>query len=101
MKALDLYHHFVAVIDRAFDDRDIYAVSIAAETAGMSGGEERRGMGQRWNYHFTDGNDQTIEVHARWWDQSQAFSIQPDMHVMSVELKTLVPPMRYERRFEE
>lgn len=47
MKALDLYHHFVAIIDQAFDDRDIYAVSSAAEAAGLSGGEEGRGIGQR------------------------------------------------------
>jgi hypothetical protein len=48
-------------------------------------------MGQRWNYNLGDPGGFTVLVRARWWDQSQAFSIRPDMHVMSVELKAMFP----------
>ena len=86
--ALDLYHKFVAIIDNAEADRNIYAVPEAAEAEGMNGGEVYRGMSQRWDYSYQDGTGQEVLVHARWWDQSKSFSIQPDKHVMSVELKS-------------
>ncbi len=100
MNALDFYHRFVLLIDKACEARDIFAVPKAAEEAEMNGGEEQRGMGQRWNYSHTDETGQIVIVHARWWDQSQAFSIQPDMHVMSVELKAKTTLMKHERRYE-
>ncbi len=85
--AHDLYGWLVQVIDRAVEAKDIFSVTKAAEAFGMSGGEEDYGgFGQRWNYSFTDSNGRVVSVHARWWDQSKAFSIQPDRHVMSVEL---------------
>ena len=101
MNALALYHRFVVIIDQACEARDIFAVPKAAETTGLTGQEEQRGMGQRWNYSCLDDHGQTVLVHVRWWDQSQAFSIRPDMHVMSVELKGNVSLMRHERRYEE
>lgn len=99
--ALDHYHRFVAIIDQAAADKDIYAVPAAAAAAGMSGSEEQRGMGQRWNYTYDDPAGFTVLVHARWWDQSKPFSIQPDMHVMSVELVSDTTRMKHEGRYEE
>lgn len=73
--AHDLYHRFVAIIDRAAADKKIYAVPEAAAAAGMKGSEEPRG--QRWDYAYSDPAGFTVRVHARWWDQSKPFSIQP------------------------
>lgn len=100
--AFDLYNSLVAVIDRAYESKSIYDVPKAAEAAGMVGGEEPRGgFSQRWNYEFTDAAGQTVKIHCRWWDQSKSFSIQPDMHVMSVELVGSSPIMAHERRYEQ
>jgi hypothetical protein len=99
--SLDLYHRFVELIDQACDAKDIYRVPGAAETYGLTGAEEQRGTGQRWNFSFVDAHNQEVLVHARWWDQSQAFSIRPDMHVISVELKGEATLMKHERRYEE
>jgi hypothetical protein len=44
-------------------------------------------MGQHWDLSFVDAHKQAVLVHARWWDQFQAFSISSDTHMMSVELK--------------
>ena len=41
--SLELYYRFVAIIDQATADEDIYAVPRAAEAAGMVGGEDRSG----------------------------------------------------------
>lgn len=100
MNASDFYHRFILVIDNACEARDIFAVAKAAEEAEMIGGEERRGMGQRWNYSYTDDTGHVVFVRASWWDQSQAFSIQPDMYVMSVELKADTTLMKHERSYE-
>lgn len=99
--SLDMYDRFVELIDQACDAKDIYRVPKAAESLGLKGGEEQRGMGQRWNFSFVDAHSQTVLVHARWWDQSQAFSIRPDMHVMSVELKGEATLIKHERRYED
>jgi hypothetical protein len=99
--ALDLYHRFVAIIDQAAADKNIYAVPAAATAAGMSGSEEPHGLGQRWNYAYSDQTGFTVLVHARWWDQSKPFSIQPDMHVMSVELRSDTTLMKHEGHYEE
>ncbi len=101
LTSLELYYRFVELIDQACDAKDIYRVPKAAETYGLAGGEEQRGMGQRWNFSFVDTHKQVVLVHVRWWDQSQAFSIRPDMHVMSVELKGEATLMKHERRYEE
>jgi len=98
--AAEQFERFVAIIEQAYQDRNIYRVPEAAEAAGFAGGEVRRGLIQRWEYSFTDASGVQVEVTARWWDQSKAFSIQPDMHVMNVSLKT-VPPRHFERRYEE
>lgn len=66
----------------------------------MVGGEEPRTMGQRWNFTYTDGSGVELLVHARWWDSSKPFSIEPDIHVMRVELKGLASAMSHERRYE-
>lgn len=81
--------------------KDIYAVPAAAADAGLEGSEEQRGSGQRWKYSFSDAAGFTVRVHARWWDQSRAFSIQPDMHVMSVELEGENTLMKHEQRYTE
>ncbi len=99
--AHDLYHRFVAIIDRAVADKNIYAVPEAAAAAGMTGSEEPRGLGQRWDYAYSDPTGFTVLVHARWCDQSKPFSIQPDMHIMSVELRSDASLMRHEQRYEE
>lgn len=98
--SLELYQRFVEIIDQAADAENIYAVPEAAEAAGMLGGEEPRTMSQRWNYIYTDGSGVELHVHARWWDSSRPFSIQPDIHVMRAELKGGALPMSHERHYE-
>lgn len=98
--AAEQFEHFVTIIEQAWKDKNIYSVPEAAEAAGFKGGEVQRGLSQRWEYGFTDESGVEVEVTARWWDQSKAFSIQPDMHVMNVSLKT-DPPKHFERRYEE
>lgn len=98
--SLELYRCFVEIIDQAADAKNIYAVPQAAEAAGMIGGEEPRTMSQRWNYTYTDGSGIELHVHARWWDSSKPFSMQPDIHIMRVELKGDAMPMSHERRYE-
>lgn len=80
--------------------KNIYAVPEAAEAAGMIGGAKPRNMSQRWTYTYTDGLGIELHVHARWWDSSKPFSIQPDIHVMNAELKGGVMSMSHERRYE-
>lgn len=99
--ALDLYQSFVTIIDQAAADKNISAVPEAAQAAGMVGTEMPRGMGHRWDFTFTDQAGSTLLVHARWWDPSQAFSIRPDIHVMSAELKSEGFHQHHERRYEE
>jgi hypothetical protein len=99
--AHDLYHRFVEIIDKAVAEKDIHSVPAAAIDAAMQGGEEQRGMGQRWNYSLRDSAGFTVRVYARWWDQSQAFSIRPDMHVMGVELAHNANLIKHEQRYEE
>ena len=101
LSALDLFNEFVAIIDKAAASKRIYDVPEAAEKAGMAGGETERGLSQRWKYTHTDADGQTVEVNCRWWDQSKAFSTQPDMHVMQVIIPSLTPPLSHERRYEE
>lgn len=98
--SLELYYRFVAIIDQATADKDIYAVPKAAEAIGMVGGEEPQAMSQRWNYNYTDGSGIELHVHARWWDSSKPFSIEPDIHVMRAELKGTASPFVHERRYE-
>jgi len=98
--SLELYCHFVAIINQAADTKNIYAVPEAAEAAGMIGGEEPRTMSQRWNYTYADGSGSELHVHARWWDSSKPFSVEPDIHVMRAELKGGTVPMSHERRYE-
>lgn len=95
-----MYFRFVAIIDQAAEAENIYAVPEAAEAAGMVGGEEPRTMGQRWNFTYADGSGVELFVHARWWDSSKPFSIEPDIHVMRVELKGATSAMSHERRYE-
>jgi hypothetical protein len=98
--ALQLYHQFVAIIDQAAQNQAIHDVPRAAEAANLSGGEEARALGQRWNYSFTDDERGKLVVHARWWDSSKAFSIRPDIHVMSAEWHKGSEKLSHERRYE-
>lgn len=99
--AVSLYDDFVTIIDKAAAAKRIYDVPEAAERVNMKGGGTQRGLGQRWEYSLTDSVGKTVLVKCRWWDQSKAFSIQPDMHVMSVELLDPENPMSYEQHYEE
>lgn len=97
----DLYSRFVEIIDESAMEKNIYAVPQAATEFGMQGGEEERGFGQRWSYTLESHDGLTLSVHARWWDQSKAFSIRPDMHIMTVELSGDAIRMRHEGSYEE
>lgn len=99
--ALALYQKFVVLIDQAVADKNIYAISRAAEAMGLSGELEDRNFSQRWNYTYHDSEGFTLLVHARWWDQSNAGGVLPDMHVMNIQLKSDRVVMEYEQRYEE
>lgn len=87
MTAEELYARLVTAIDHAVRTKNIYAVPEAAEAAGMTGGSTHRGLSERWEYTLSDQAGRTVLLQCRWYDQSQAFSIQPDKHIMSVELR--------------
>lgn len=99
--ALDLYIHFVSVIDAAASERNIFAIERAAVDAGIPGVAQPRGLGRRWDYHYVDEQGNALILHARYWDQSKAFSNLPDMHVMSAVLVEKGTPRHHEKRYEE
>lgn len=99
--AAELFDDFVSVIDKAASERNIYDVPRAAEREGLAGGETQRGSSQRWEYTHVDATGASLQVECRWYDQSQAFSIQPDMHVMSVTLIAGDDRRTHQRRYEE
>ena len=101
LTALELYHQLVNVIDRAKAEKNIYAVPAAAEAAGMAGGQTHKGFSERWTYTYTDSAGQTVELHCRWYDQSQAFAPAPDMHKMSVELRGAEHLLSHSADYEE
>lgn len=82
--AIEVYRTISAEIDVAERDRDIYLLPQLAERLGMIGGETHRGLSQRWEYSFTDPDGDTVQLHCRWYDTSQAFSPGPDRHIMTV-----------------
>lgn len=99
--AFDIFQEIAKTIDRAKADKNIYAVPAAADAAGMSGGQTHKGLSERWSYTYTDAVGQTVDLHCRWYDQSQAFSPAPDMHKMSVELSGAEHPMSHSAEYEE
>jgi hypothetical protein len=101
LTASDLYHQLVNVIDRATAEKNIFAVTAAADVAGMAGGQTHKGLSERWSYSYTDSVGQTVDLHCRWYDQSQAFAPAPDMHKMSVELRGAERLMSHSAEYEE
>lgn len=87
LTAEELYLNLVSAIDRAVQTKDIYAVPAVAEAAGMAGGQTHHGFGERWEYTLRDPAGHTVLLRCRWHDQSKPFSIQPDKHIMTVELR--------------
>lgn len=67
----------------------------------MTGGETSRGIGQRWEYNYADASGHSVKVECRWYDQSKAFSIKPDMHIMSVTLDEAGSFLSHSRRYED
>lgn len=98
--AIQIYERMVAAIDQAADDEHIYQVPQAAEREGMNGGEIRRDLSQRWKYSFTDDAGENVELECYWYDQSKAFSIRPDMHVMTVRFESPTDSLTHSRRYE-
>ena len=83
----DLYLEMVKVIDKAAADHNIYDVPKSAEAAGMTGGEVKSGgFSQHWDYSYTDGQGDKLDVNFYWRDKSSPFSIHRGHHVMSVYL---------------
>lgn len=99
--ATQLYDHLVSVIDKAAVERSIYHVPSVAEQEGMEAGETERGLNPRWFYSFQDSVGAKVTLECRWYDQSKAFSIQPDMHIMTVTLEACDDRRSHERRYEE
>ena len=97
----ELYQNLVKVIDEAVRTKNIYAVPEAAEAAGMAGGETHKGFSERWEYSYEDDAGRSVVVHCRWYDQSQAFNIRPDKHVMSVELRGPGPMQSHSGSYED
>lgn len=91
----------VAAIDQAVLDQDIYALPKAAENAGMTGGELKRGISQKWEYSFTDDGGGTVKVECYWYDQSRPFQIKPDMHVMKADLHDAEGRLSHVGKYEE
>lgn len=96
MKSQDLYQLMVEVINAAADEENIYSVPEAAEAQGMSGGEIKAGLSQRWEYSYSDSSGDAVVVKCHWYDQSKPFSIQPDKHVMTVTFGSQTHTRAYE-----
>jgi hypothetical protein len=77
---------------------------VVASTEAMRHGLVEVGDGkpsQRYYWERTEG-DKTLRFHWRWYDQSHAYRIYPDMNVLSVELHQAGTVLRSaEERFED
>lgn len=101
LTAEELYAQLVDAIDEALRAKNIYAVPAAAEAAGMTGGQTHKGFSERWEYSHRDEPGRTVLLNCRWYDQSKPFSIQPDKHIMSVELRGPNLMKAYSGTYEE
>lgn len=59
-----------------------------AEALGLTGGREGSGFSERHAYTATDASGVTIDIAARWYDQSKAFSVRPDRHIFALTLRS-------------
>jgi hypothetical protein len=99
--AQDLYEQMVTIIDQATEAEDLYELPRAAEREGMSGGELRADLSQRWEYTYDDQQSGTVKVECYWYDRSKPFSIQPDRHVMSVSMESAGVKRSHSRHYDK
>lgn len=87
MTTVDLdaaFDQLAATLDQAVRERNFATTSSVAETLGL----RKIGDGkpsQRHVWERPDG-DLVLRFEWRWYDQSKAFSTQPDMNLLSVSL---------------
>lgn len=86
--ARHLYDDLAEAIERACRERHYYIVTERAETLGLTGGGGGSGFSERHAYTLTDPNGLTVDLAARWYDQSKAFSVQPDRHIFALTLRS-------------
>jgi hypothetical protein len=85
---------------RAAKDRSFSIASTEAERNGLI----EQGNGKPSQLHIWERSEKgkTLRFQWRWYDQSKAFSIQPDMNIMSLELRQGdVVLRRAEERYED
>jgi hypothetical protein len=98
-------------LDLAFDDiastmataakeRGVHAAESAVERHGLA----RQGDGTPSQITVWEKSDEgkTLRFQWRWYDQSQAFSIRPDMNILTLELREGSRVIRQaEQRYED
>ena len=82
------YDDLAEAIERACQERHYYIVTTRAEALGLAGGGEGSGFSERHAYTATDAGGITIDLAARWYDQSKAFSVRPDRHIFVLTLRS-------------
>ena len=86
--ARHIYDDLAEAIERACRERHYYIVIERAEALGLTGGGEGSSFSERHAYTSTDSNGLTVDLAARWYDQSKAFSVQPDRHIFALTLRS-------------
>ncbi len=96
----DAYDAIAVAVVEAAKQRKVGIASAAAERFGLV--ELGDGTPSQKHIWERDESGRNLRFEWRWYDQSKAFSIQPDMNILSLELRDgndLV--RRCEERFED
>mgnify|MGYP005983345687 CR=1 FL=1 len=88
INARHCYTELAEAIEQACRERHYYIVTERAEALGLPGGGEGSGFSEKHAYSATDENGLMVDLAARWYDQSKAFSIRPDRHVFTLTLRS-------------
>lgn len=79
--AKELYEALVQQIEADCAAKSFEGCLNLCEAEGMQGGERKYGaIGQQYVYELEFSNGDKVEFEFKWYDQSKAFSIQPDIH---------------------
>ena len=101
--AMDLYEGLVRQIEADCADKSFGGCLNLCETAGMQGGERKYGaIGQHYVYEREFPNGEKVDFVFKWYDQSQAFSTQPDIHKFHASYKPKDgKPLSHSNAYEE
>jgi hypothetical protein len=94
------FDEIASAMSIAASDRKIAQALLAAERHGLVvQGDDTADQSIDWAKTISG---KTLRFRWHWYDQPQAFSVRPDMHVMTLEMRQGDQPLRVvEERFED